>query len=133
MQTAQQERAKFALAKIEKYRDFEIKDQAELKSYASSLPAMIHMNGLGQAMAFCKSKKDNHSKLYDLLCDWLTSDGQPYNGQKDLLSGITKCDMHTYRQAQAEAQMMMSWIQKFARAFLKSLEKDIANGESTPV
>ena len=45
MQTIQQERAKYALAKVQESIG---KYDKEYKSYASSLPAMIHMNGLAR-------------------------------------------------------------------------------------
>ena len=120
MQTIQQQRAKYALEQVQAALDRKV-SQKEYKSYASSLPAMIHMNGLGQAAAFFKSKGtkgDAHGDLYNLLSDWLCKTGQPYAGCKDLLEGITTRDMHTYRLAQAEAQALMDWVKKFAKAFM---------------
>lgn len=116
-QTIQQERARFALERIqEAAKDCSI--HKEYKSYASGLPAMIHMNGLGQAAAFYKSKEGNHEKLYELLSEWLCKEGQPYAGCSNLLEGITSKDMHSYRLAQAEAQALMEWVKKFSRAFM---------------
>jgi CRISPR-associated protein Cmr5 len=125
MQLMQQQRAQFALEAIEKA----IKDgvnQKEYISYASSVPAMIHTNGLGQAAAFFKSKKGKngnnkttHEYLYQLLSDWLKKDNQPF-ANKDLLDGITNSDMQTYRLAQTEAQALMDWVKKFAKAYMKA-------------
>ena len=118
MQTIQQERAKYALEEVQKSIG---KHDKEYKSYASSLPAMIHMNGLGQAAAFYLSKaekEDAYKELYNLLSGWLIKEGQPYYGFKDLIDGITKSDMATYQQAQAEAQVLMDWVKKFAKAFM---------------
>lgn len=119
MQTLQQQRAKYALNRV----NDAIKDkvnQKEYKSYAASLPAMIHTNGLGQAVAFFRSKgkNDTHFALYKLLSDWLTQADQPYYGYKDLLEGIVNEDMQQYRLAQMEAQALMSWVKKFAKAFM---------------
>jgi len=117
MQLMQQERAQFALEGVQQA----LKDKVNAKeyiSYASSLPAMIHTNGLGQAAAFFKSKGATHEKLYELLSDWLKQDNQPFAG-KDLLEGITTSDMKTYRLAQAEAQALMDWVKKFAKAYMK--------------
>lgn len=116
MQTIQQKRAKFALERVQQAIESGT-NQSEFKSYASSLPAMIHMNGLGQAAAFFKSKKGTHLELYNLLSDWLKEPNQPYQG-KDLLDGITQLDMEKYRLAQAEAQALMDWVKKFAKAFM---------------
>jgi CRISPR-associated protein Cmr5 len=119
MQTIQQQRAKFALTQVQ-YAASHLtpKQQTEYKSYASALPAMIHINGLGQAVAFYKSKGDTHEMLYKLLSDWLTKPNQPYAGANDLIQAITVQDMHQYRLAQAEAQALMDWVKKFAKAYM---------------
>ena len=138
MQTMQQQRAKYALERVnEAAKDTKI--HSEYKSYASNLPAMIHTNGLGQAVAFFRSKaafekapeKRNEKErayylLYGTLCDWLCSNGttlypmpqQPFSRFDDVLDAITQSNMREYRLAQAEAQMLMDWVKKFAKAFM---------------
>lgn len=118
MQTIQQQRAKFALTEVQKAAFNTRIDNKEYKSYASSLPAMIHINGLGQAAAFFKSKGGTHKDLYNLLSDWLTKSEQPYANSRDLMDGIVNNDMHHYRLAQAEAQALMDWVKKFAKAYM---------------
>lgn len=132
MQTIQQQRARYALLKVQQAAGNPNISHKEFKSYASSLPAMIHMNGLGQAAAFFKSKGNSspeHAALYTLLSNWLCSHdnnpdvqafmpAQPYTGCTNLLEGITTRDMHAYRLAQAEAQALMDWVKKFAKAFM---------------
>jgi CRISPR-associated protein Cmr5 len=136
MQTMQQKRAKYALKKVNEAIDKKV-NQKEYKAYAANLPAMIHTNGLGQAAAFFKSKGGTHEELYQLLSDWLCNNeevtkekglAQPYSDYDNLLDGITKKDMHTYRVAQAEAQMLMDWVKKFAKAFMTD-EDDAKNKE----
>jgi CRISPR-associated protein Cmr5 len=120
--TIQQQRAKFALERVQDLANkLKADEQKEFISYASGLPAMIHMNGLGQALAFCKLKaKDRGSylQLYLLVSDWLCQPGQPYQDKDNVLEGITQCDQAHYQLAQAEALVLMSWIKKFAKAFL---------------
>jgi CRISPR-associated protein Cmr5 len=116
VQLMQQKRAAFALERVEKDKKSGVNQKA-YRSYASTLPAMIHTNGLGQAAAFFKSKKGTHAKLYQLLSDWLGQNDQPFAG-KELLEGITSEDMQTYRLAQAEAQALMDWVKKFAKAYM---------------
>ena len=120
--TIQQERAKYALERVEGLgRVLNDESQKEFISYASGLPAMIHMNGLGQAMAFCKLKakdRDSYNQLYLLVSDWLCQSGQPYHGKNNVLEGITQRDRAQYQLAQAEALVLMSWVKKFAKAFL---------------
>lgn len=128
VQTIQQKRAAYALTAVTKAAT-DAKLHKEYKSYASGLPAMIHMNGLGQAAAFYKSKGDTHGLLYDLLSKWLCGEGQPYHGCKDLLDGITTKDMHAYRLAQAESQALMDWVKKFAKAFMTDDEEEKVGGE----
>jgi CRISPR-associated protein Cmr5 len=120
--TIQQQRAKFALERIQSLpKLLKFEEQNEFISYASGLPAMIHMNGLGQAMAFCKLKgndRKSYAHLYQLVSDWLCKPGQPYQDKQNVLEGITQCDMACYQLAQAEALVLMSWVKKFAKAFL---------------
>jgi CRISPR-associated protein Cmr5 len=81
---------------------------------------MIQMNGLGQAVAFYRMKSRDHEgykKLYELLSEWLTKTGKPYEKYNDLLEGITQSDMYTYRLAQAEALVLLDWVKKFAKAY----------------
>ncbi|MEN9501706.1 MAG: hypothetical protein RI964_991 [Pseudomonadota bacterium] len=117
MQTIQQQRAKYALEQVNAAIARGV-NQKEYRAYASNLPAMIHMNGLGQAAAFFKSKGDTHVELYNLLSGWLCKNGQPYANCQNLLDGITTKDINAYRLAQAEAQMLMDWVKKFAKAFM---------------
>ena len=120
-QTIQQERAAFALQKVRDVVDNKQIVGAEFKSYASSIPAMIYMNGLGQAMAFCRSKSNKsraYAALYDILGEWLHTHG-PYTQHGDLMDGITQTDLHHYRLAQAEAVALFDWVKKFANAYVK--------------
>ncbi len=131
-QTIQQQRAKYALDEVNKLSklwaaepDKQKKFQSEFNSYASGLPAMIHMNGLGQAMAFCKTKgkdRDSYEQLYQLVSIWLCKEQQPYSGCSDVLTGITRKDRQHYQLAQVETLALMSWVKKFAKAFLMDEE-----------
>lgn len=120
MQTPQQKRAKFALDKVkDAAAELPPKEQGEYKSYTKNLPFMIHANGLGQAAAFYRSKKGTHRLLYDLLSDWLTEDDQVFAAHDDLLEAITSNGMQPYFTAQVEAMELMSWVGRFADAFLQ--------------
>lgn len=113
IQTVEQQRAAFALSKVQAVRPA---DKEEFKSRANEMPAMIHMNGLGQTCAFYLSKGGVHKQLYQLLSDWICDKQKIYN-PNDLLTGITQNDMHTYRIAQAEAQALLLWVKKFANVY----------------
>ncbi|PPC84000.1 MAG: type III-B CRISPR module-associated protein Cmr5 [Methylotenera sp.] len=122
MQTLQQERAKHALKEVKALKDEKKEDGNKLTARASELPFMIHVNGLGQAAAFFKSKgdKDGYGRIYGLLSGWLTQPGRPFAGKADLMEAITQSDLNIYRMAQTEAMQYMDWVKKFANAYLKS-------------
>lgn len=119
--TQQQARAEYALNQIKKTLAAHSDDdrfKQDFKSYASSFPAMIQMNGLGQAAAFYRSKKGTHEALYHILSDWLTSGDRPYQQHQDLLEALTTEGMSDYLLAQAEALALLGWLKKFANTFI---------------
>ena len=126
MQTIQQHRAGYSLQCIEKaQRDGE--NGKTFKARAGELPAMIQMNGLGQAAAFYRMKgsTNGHAQLYGILSTWLcraagdhTTEAGIYHPHKDLIHGIANANMHDYRVAQAEALALMEWVKRFAKAFM---------------
>lgn len=118
MQTLQQQRAKVALQSIQALRGHP--EASKLVTRAAELPFMIHANGLGQAAAFFRSKKDKdgYGEMYKVLTTWLQQPGRPFAGHSDLLQAITTCDLNTYRAAQAESIQYMDWVKKFAKAYL---------------
>ena len=133
--TIQQQRAAFCYKRVQKVVALKNNDVSKVfKAKASSLPAMVQMNGLGQSLAFAKSKfgrnigfttdSTTDSKkpegiawqhLYQLISDWHSRETGCYPG-RDVLEGIMSEDMHVYRQAQAETQALMVWVKQFARA-----------------
>ncbi|AMO56220.1 hypothetical protein GZ77_05250 [Endozoicomonas montiporae] len=129
--TIQQQRAKFSYEKVKEVVDLNNPDAAKrFKAYANSLPAMVQMNGLGQTLAFAKSKFDSKKPegiawqhLYDLISAWHQRDTGCYP-KTDVLEGIMSQDMHVYRQAQAETQALMVWVKQFARAEIRVDEKE---------
>jgi CRISPR-associated protein Cmr5 len=128
-QTLSQRRASFALEQVKSIRGQEY--DGEVRSYAASLPAMIQMNGFGQALAFCRSKRGQgksdraYQALYDLVSEWLIKEGQPYAGKDDALAGVTSESMSAYRLAQTEALALLEWVKRFASAYI---EKKPGNG-----
>jgi CRISPR-associated protein Cmr5 len=123
MQTLQQERAKHALDKVQSW--VKLNDGAKLKARTSELPFMVHANGLGQAAAFFKSKKnkDDYDVVLLALQSWLAMDNRPFADKPDLMRAIVEADLSTYRLAQAEAMAYMDWVKKFASAYLDTDKK----------
>jgi len=128
MQTIQQHRARYALERVEHARaNLQPEKQESFKARAAELPAMIQMNGLGQAAAFYRMKGNEHAHraLYDILSGWLcraanehTPEAGIYGEYDDLITGITTASQADYRVAQAEALALMDWVKRFAKAFI---------------
>ena len=123
LQTMEQQRAAFALQSIEAFLSLDKTRQAELRRYIVQIPALIHMNGLGQALAFCrmKGRESTHELIYQLLGKWLCQEnpGRVFDGQaSDLLKAITSSDYRCYMAAQNEALAVLEWLKKFAAALL---------------
>jgi len=125
--TMDQQRAEFALKTIDAFSNRDESSQAELRRYLIQLPALIQMNGLGQALAFYRSKgmPSSHGDIYSLLGKWLCEkpEGRIFNiGETDVLRAITSADMFRYMAAQNEALALLEWLKKFASAMLKKGE-----------
>lgn len=116
----QQKRAAFALSEVLKVKQQELAIQKQFKAYSNSLPAMIQMNGLGQAMAFAYQKSNENQGwklLFDMVSNWLrTKQSLCSNPNSNLLLSITEGSQQQYQLAQAEAQVLLRWIKDFTRA-----------------
>ncbi len=140
-QTLEQRRAQDALPKIDalKYGDREIGEN--YRSYVEALPAMIVMNGLGQAFATVlsrsqgeKAREKAYRLLYDHCQDWLFSVDNifpKYNGTeggnqecRDLITAIVNNNQDVYLHAQVEALAYLDWLKKFAQAYLPKGERE---------
>lgn len=120
----EQQRARFALDRVAAWKSAgQLSDN--MKAAANSLPALILMNGLGQAAAYAKSQKEGkngHWKLlYNALSDWLCGESGIHvygsTGQdQDLLAALTRGSMAEYRLAQAEALAFLQWLKNAVRA-----------------
>lgn len=122
MPTREQERARFALGKVEGARDQQdLKRQSKLKTQLLKLPARLHSNGLGQTVAFYLSAGPGspEDQIYLWLECWLRD--QPigiYPPGRRLIDGITAGSDDAYRRASEEARALALWLKRFAEAFL---------------
>ncbi len=129
LRSMDQERAEFALGKIQGLVGGPETVQIEVCRYVNGLPALIRMNGLGQAMAFYRMQGvgSTHELIYRIVGEWLcnsTSKGRVFlEGDGDALVAITRSDIHAYMAAQNEALALLEWLKKFALALLKREEK----------
>ena len=124
LRSMDQERAEFALKKIQAILGgADPIHKAEIRRYLNNLPALIRMNGLGQALAFFRMKGEGtaHEAIYRMVGAWLcdaSSKGRIFSESTDALSAITQSDMAHYMAAQNEALALLQWLKKFAVALL---------------
>ena len=129
LRSLEQRRASFAWKKAG---SVPMEKRKEYTSWVKKLPAMIMTNGLGQTMAFLKSKSkedEGQQGMYDLLykhiSEWLTSDADiplAWHNEVKQKSDIIERIVHEctgsiiYRQAAQEALALISWLKRFAEA-----------------
>ena len=124
LRSMDQERAEFALKKIQAILGgADQSHKAEVRRYLNNLPALIRMNGLGQALAFFRMKGEGtaHNAIYRMVSTWLcdaSSKGRIFSEDADVLTSITQSDMAHYMAAQNEALALLQWLKKFAVALL---------------
>lgn len=129
-QTLEQKRAKHALDQV---KALQKEKSGNYLSYVNALPAAILMNGLGQALATERAASDQaHHKLARHVSKWLLSseahtryaaavaDEAKLDDAQWLLGQIVAGDQDAYLWAQTEAIAYVTWLKKFANAFLDS-------------
>lgn len=131
MQTLEQRRAAFALARIDEVKD--APDKAKYKTQLLKLPARLHSNGLGQTVAFYLSvgvpKPGQIAKPERVICDWLQdwimTEQEIYLPPQSLVKNLTGVGLPKdidpeakYREAAAEARALAVWLKRFAEAFI---------------
>ncbi len=136
MPTLEQDRAKFALARIQSVRD--LSTSGKFKTNLLKLPARLHNNGLGQTVAFylAAGADEPEAEICRWLGEWLSSTGQPYadlRGNGSFIEWITGslsvfeqgADAEVlYRRASAEARALATWLKRFAEAFIEGSATD---------
>ena len=125
IRSMEQDRAEFALRQIEAAAHHPGEIPQEIRRHLTGLPALIRMNGLGQAMAFFRMKGEgsSHWHIYCMVGNWLcaaNSKGRIFTEHSDVLSAITRSDVQHYMAAQNEALALLEWLKKFAVALLPS-------------
>jgi CRISPR-associated protein Cmr5 len=113
--TREQERARFALGKVEGLTTHREKYKTQLLK----LPARLHQNGLGPTVAFYLAAGPGKPEwqICTWLEEWLRQTGAAPPNQR-LIDAITQGDAASYRRASAEARALAVWLKRFAEAFL---------------
>jgi len=97
-------------------------------SLTKKLPMYIKSNGLGAALTFLKSKRNDpgkrqneHRTLYVDITAWLNSKDCPFNlpNQQDLAGFVIKLDGSSYRAFSLEILAYLNWLRKFTDGLKK--------------
>lgn len=122
LRSLEQDRAKYAMTSIMSIKSADTTVQKNYKSYVKSASMLILINGLGNALAFIKSKKkdgDAYDRLYKHLNEWLEE--KEIISKTDVLEWITKEDTTSLQihRATDEILALLNWMKRFADAELK--------------
>lgn len=119
MQTLSQRRAARALELLENITE-KGETRNEFSQFCKSFPTMILQNGLGQAIAFIKSKKDKDDKpdykydtMYNTLNAWLK---ELTLIKDDVLREINYMNAQEYLHIQMESLKFLEWIKRYENA-----------------
>ena len=107
------------------------------KSAAKKLPVLIKTNGLGQTLAFIKSKrakedkpKNGYDKLYQQIGDWLQcQDVKDMVGTGELVEQVIKLESPIYRQVTVETLALLNWMRRFVDGLMKDVKDTEGNDE----
>lgn len=126
LRTMEQERAAQAWKCIQEVAHKSSELKKKYGSLARKAPMLVLTNGLGQTLAFLRSKRKNHEEdaynvLLSHLSRWVLHRlGVPESLRGDLLEWVLRQDSNstTYRHATLEALAFLNWLKRFAEAEL---------------
>lgn len=122
----EQDEACHALKAIQSLQDGSLENQRDYLTQITRLPAMVLSNGLGHSMAFLlakdeKSKSSVYYVLFKHIADWLTEQGV-YPAEGDIMRHMMEGNMTQYIEAQSYVMRILTWLVRFAKAYLSSEE-----------
>lgn len=127
LENIEHERAKEAWSCVD-YVNTELdgKFKKEYRSVVMKTPTMVITNGLGQTLAFLKSKGKNdekkpEEKLYRDIESWLDRRIQ-WTAKGELIEKVIVLPTDKFRYATSETLSFLSWMKRFADAVLPKEE-----------
>lgn len=91
-------------------------------NFLKGLPAMIMQNGLGQTIAYLRTKDEKEQKVADLFGRLLVLEDEASN--TELMDRILSDTQEKYTLRQRDAIEYAGWMKKFAIAFRKNSSAD---------
>jgi CRISPR-associated protein Cmr5 len=132
----EQGRATYAFEAVKEISDDGSKRLKEnYKSVAKKLPVLIKTNGLGQTLAFIKSKggkkdktgkkiENGYDKLYKQIGDWLRTDAtNQLVPQGELVKQVIQLKSPIYRQVTVETLALLNWVRRFVDGLMKEVDE----------
>ncbi|NOX36048.1 MAG: type III-B CRISPR module-associated protein Cmr5 [Calditrichaeota bacterium] len=114
IRTLENNRAKFAFEMVRAVK--EKKD--EYKSWSKKIPVLIKSNGLGQTLAFMKSRnKPETNLMLEQIKNWLIRKNE-IQPNEDVIKKITEIDSSIYRRWSRETIALFNWVRRFADGYL---------------
>ena len=92
--------------------------QKKYKTSSKNLPVLITTNGLGQALAYIKTRD---STLYHQLTDWLHNNGL-IQTNNDLVSEVIRMESDEYRRLTTETLALLNWMRRFVDGLMPNVE-----------
>jgi len=99
--------------------------QKEYKSYVKSIPMMIKTNGLGNTLAFAKSKS-NKNTAYQLILKQILGELTNYSmipgtvtDEDKLIHHVISINSTKYRALTVEVLALFNWLRRFADGKIK--------------
>ncbi|GAB5047028.1 type III-B CRISPR module-associated protein Cmr5 [Thermodesulfovibrio sp. TK110] len=107
---------------FEKYKKY----KENYSSYTKKLPTMILSNGLGQTLAFVKSKaKDGNAYelLYAQMSEYMKSNSviriQMPPDKNELIEWVISCNSKEYRWITQELLAFLNWLKRFTEGMIE--------------
>lgn len=135
LKTIEQGRAKYAFDAVKDVNDKDAQKLKEsYKSVAKKLPVLVKTNGLGQTLAFVKSKggkkdktgkkiENGYDKLYEQIGNWLrTESANQLDPQGELVEQVINLESHAYRQVTVETLALLNWMRRFVDGLMKDVK-----------
>ena len=115
IRTLENNRAKFAFEMVREVRS----KKDEYVSWSKKITVLIKTNGLGQTLAFMKSRgKEETNLMLRQITRWLVFKNEINEGE-DLVEKITEIDSFTYRRWSREIVALFNWVRRFSEGYLK--------------
>ena len=100
----------------------------DYRSYIKKIPVWIQTNGLGNTLAYMKSKggddkKNAYDRIYETLSAWL-KECELLPREKDLLEYVVSQPSDIYRQFTTESLALLNWLRRLAEGMIKEEDEN---------